>query len=87
MIPAGEMADRRVSFSNTTGYMSKIGVQFCGKVAPVRVPSTFSGSEGENVRRPISSAHFTLDVSGYPVLSPNEQGAPCCAVYPKHNYR
>ena len=34
MIPAGEVADGRVSFSDTTGYMSKIRVQFCGKVAP-----------------------------------------------------
>ena len=34
VIPAGEMAGGRVSFSDTTGYMSKIRVQFCGKVAP-----------------------------------------------------
>ena len=34
MIPAGEMAGGRVSFSDTTGYMSKIRVQFCEKVAP-----------------------------------------------------
>ena len=34
MIPAGEMAGGRVSFSGTTGYMPKIRVQFCGKVAP-----------------------------------------------------
>ena len=34
MTPAGEMAGGRVSFSDTTGYMSKIRVQFCGKVAP-----------------------------------------------------
>ena len=36
MIPAGEMAGGRVSFSDTTGYMtlSKIRVQLCGKVAP-----------------------------------------------------
>ena len=34
MIPAGEMAGGRVSFSDTTGYMSKIRVQFCGNVAP-----------------------------------------------------
>ena len=33
MIPAGEMAGGRVSFSDTTGYMSKIRVQFCGKLA------------------------------------------------------
>ena len=46
MIPAGEMAGVRVSFSDTTGYMSKIKVQFCGKVAPAGAPSTFSGSPG-----------------------------------------
>ena len=34
MIPAGEMAGGRVSLSDTTGYMSKIRVQFCGEVAP-----------------------------------------------------
>ena len=34
VIPAGEMAGGRVSFSNTTGYMPKIRVQFCGKVSP-----------------------------------------------------
>ena len=34
MIPAGEMAGGRVLFSDTTGYMSRIRVQFCGKVAP-----------------------------------------------------
>ena len=34
LIPAGEMAGGRVSFSDTTEYMSKIRVQFCGKVAP-----------------------------------------------------
>ena len=34
MIPAGEMAGGRVSFSDTTGYMSKIRVpQFYGKIA------------------------------------------------------
>ena len=34
VVPAGEMAGGRVSFSDTTGYMSKIRVQFCGNVAP-----------------------------------------------------
>ena len=34
VIPAGEMTGGRVSFSDTTGCMSKIRVQFCGKVAP-----------------------------------------------------
>ena len=34
VISAVEMAGGRVSFSHTTGYMSKIRVQFCGKVAP-----------------------------------------------------
>ena len=34
VIPAGEIAGGRVSFSDTTGYMSKTRVQFCGKVAP-----------------------------------------------------
>ena len=33
-IPAGEMAGGSVLFSDTTGYMPKIMVQFCGKVAP-----------------------------------------------------
>ena len=62
--------------------MSKIRVQFCGKVAPAE-PVHFPARQGENERRPISSAHFTLDVNGYPVVSPNGQGAPCCVVYPK----
>ena len=34
VISAGEMAGGRVSFSDTTVYMSKIRVQFYGKVAP-----------------------------------------------------
>ena len=42
----------------------------------------FPARQGENERRPISSAHFTLDVNGYPDVSPNDQGAPCCVVYP-----
>ena len=33
MISAGEMAGGRVSFSDTTGYLSKIRVQFRKKVA------------------------------------------------------
>ena len=45
-------------------------------------PAHFPARQGENVRRPISSAHFTLDVNGYPVVSSNGQGAPCCVVYP-----
>ena len=45
-------------------------------------PAHFPARQGENMRRPISSAHFTLDVNGYPVVSPNDQGAPCCVVYP-----
>ena len=32
-------------------------------------PAHFSARKGENVHRPISSAHFTLDVNGYPVVS------------------
>ena len=47
-------------------------------VYPAHLPTR----QGENVRRPISSAHFTLDVNGYPVVSPNDLGAPCCVVYP-----
>ena len=42
MIPAGEMAGGRVSFSDTTGYMSKIRVQFCGEVAPTGCTQPFS---------------------------------------------
>ena len=45
-------------------------------------PAHFPARKGENVRRPISSAHFTLDVNWYPVVSPNDQGAPCCVAYP-----
>ena len=45
-------------------------------------PAHFPARQGENVRRPISSAHFTLDVNGYPVVSPTDQGAPSCVVYP-----
>ena len=50
-------------------------------------PAHFPARQGENVRRPNSSAHFTLDESGYPVVSPNDQGAPCCDVYSKNNIR
>ena len=42
VIPAGEMAGGRVSFSNTTGYMPKIRVQFCGKVAPAGCTQSIS---------------------------------------------
>ena len=53
------------------------------KISPRGVyPAHFPARRGENVRRPISSAHFTLDVNGYSVVSPNDQGAPCCVVYP-----
>ena len=45
-------------------------------------PAHFPARQGKNVRRPISSAHFTLDVNRYLVMSPNDQGAPCCVVYP-----
>ena len=31
-------------------------------------PAHFPARQGENVRRPISSAHFTLDGNGYPVV-------------------
>ena len=82
-IPAGEMVGGRVSFSDITGYMSKIRVQFCGKVAPAGcTQSIFRLGRMKNERRPISSAHFMLDVNGYPVVSSNDQGAPCCVVYP-----
>ena len=47
-------------------------------------PAHFPARQGENVRRPISSAHFTLDVNGYPFVLPNDQGAPCYVVYPKY---
>ena len=75
MIPAGEMAGGRVSFSDTAGYM--------WKSSPHGVyPAHFPVRQGESVRRLISSAHFTLDINGYSVVSPNDQGAPCCVVYP-----
>ena len=45
-------------------------------------PAHFPARHGKNVRRPISSDYFTLDVNRYPVVSPNDQGAPCCVVYP-----
>ena len=54
MIPAGDMAGGRVLFSDTTGYMSKIRVQFCGKVAPGGVyPAQFprEGRVGNLARR------------------------------------
>ena len=41
-----EMAGGRVSFSDTTWYMSKIRVQFCGKVAPAGCTQPISGSAG-----------------------------------------
>ena len=48
-------------------------------------PADFPARQGENERRSISSAHFTLDENGYPVVSPNDQRAPCCVVYPYKN--
>ena len=47
-------------------------------------PVHFPARQGENEHRPISSAHLTLDVNGYPVVSPNYTGASCCVVYPKY---
>ena len=47
-------------------------------------PAHFPARQAENVRQPISSVHFTLDVNGYPVVSPNDQGVPCCVVYPNN---
>ena len=44
-------------------------------------PAVFPARQGENERRPISSGHFTLDKNEYPVVSPNDQGAPCCVVF------
>ena len=43
---AGDMYGGSVSFSDATGHMSKIRMQFCGKVALRGVPSTLSGSVG-----------------------------------------
>ena len=70
MISAGEMAGGRVSFSDTTGYSSKIRVlvQNQGtrpksgysseKSSHCRVhPGHFPSREGEHERRPISCAH------------------------------
>ena len=55
------------------------------KSSPREVYSAhFPARQGENVRRPINSAHFTLDVNGYPFVSPNDQSAPCYVVYPKY---
>ena len=45
-------------------------------------PTGFPARQGENECRPTSLAHFTLDENGYPVVSPNDQGALCCVVYP-----
>ena len=53
----------------------------CDKYGVVHFPAR----QGENERRPIISAHFTLDVNGYPVVSPLDQGAPCCVVYSSSN--
>ena len=56
MISAGEMAGGRVSFSDTTGYLSKIRVLKKSSHRGVH-PSHFPPREGENERRPISCAH------------------------------
>ena len=79
------MAGGRVSFPNTTVHVQNRGAVL-RKSSPHGVyPAHFPARQGENVRRPISSAHFSLDVHRYPVVSPNDQGAPCCVVYPKIN--
>ena len=58
MISAGEMAGGRVSFSDTTGYLSKIRVHFffLSSLRGVH-PGDFPSRQGENERRPISCAH------------------------------
>ena len=48
-------------------------------------PAHFPARQGQTVRRLTSSDPFTLDENGYPVVSPNDQGAPYCVVYPHIN--
>ena len=87
VIAAGEMAGGRVSFSDTTGHVQNQGAGL-RKSSPRGVYLVhFPARQGENERRPISSAHFTLDKNGYPVVSPNDQDAPCCVVYLYLKYR
>ena len=59
MISAGEMAGRRVSFSDTTGYITCIKSGCSSEKSSLRGvhPSDFSSRQGENERRPISCAH------------------------------
>ena len=51
MIPAGEMAGGRVSFSDTTGYMYLIRVLKKSSLRGVH-PGDFPSRQGENERRP-----------------------------------
>ena len=67
----------RVHFQNQGAVLRKSGPRGV-------YPAHFPARQGKNVRRPISSAHFTLDVNGHPVLSPNDQGAPCCVACPTY---
>ena len=65
----------------SNNFKSSITRCSCDKYGVVHFPAR----QSENEPRPISSAHFTLDSNGYPVVSPNDQGAPCCVVYPSFN--
>ena len=61
----------------SNNFKSSITRCSCDKYGVVHFPAR----QSENEPRPIISAHFTLDVNGYPVVSPDDQGAPCCVVY------
>ena len=59
MISAGEMAGRRVSFFDTTGYMHVFNQGAVLKKSSLHGvhPGDFPSRQGENERRPISCAH------------------------------
>lgn len=85
MIPAVGISGGRVSSSETTAYfwMSEVRVQFWGKVAPAGCTRPiFPARQGENDRRPISSARFSLGKSVHPALSQNDHSCPCCVASP-----
>ena len=84
MTPAGtsDELDVQNEWEENTHTHTALRKNIPGGVHPVHFPVR----QGENERRPISSAHFTLDVNGYPVVSPNDQGAPCCVVYPLKSF-
>ena len=90
MIRATKIVDGRVPLPARSGYISENRGTFLGKSRHGKVyPAVFRTRQGESGRRPISYAHFTLEINRYPAVSRFDQGIPCCDccdVYPNMYY-